>query len=384
MIIGIDGNEANVERRVGISEYAFELLRYFKEFTTSPDLIKVHSLWFIVYLKDNPLPHMPEWSENWQYRIVGPKMLWTQFGLPLHLFFDKPRPNIFFSPTHYAPRISPVPTAVAIMDLSYIHFPEMFTKKDLFQLIHWTAYSAKQAEVIFTISQSSKRDILKYYQVPEERVIVTYPGIKQESVIMKQESGIEEIKNKYGISDKYVLFVGTIQPRKNIERLIKAFDRVLKEDRHTNLQLIIVGKRGWLYESILKRPKELGIEEKVIFLNFVPDEELDILYRNALCFCLPSLYEGFGLPVLEAMKRGCPVITSKVSSLPEAGGEAALYFNPESVEDIAEKITELINNESLREKFIQKGFEQVKKFSWKKTAQETLELLQEVAKVGKI
>jgi len=372
MLIGIDGNEANVEKRVGISEYSFELLRQFKEF-------QISNVQFKIYLKGNPLPHMPEESENWQYKVVGPKKFWTQFALPMHLYFDKPRPDIFFSPTHYAPRLSPVPTAIAIMDLSYIYFPEMFAKKDLYQLKYWTAYSAKRAKIIFTISESSKRDILKYYHVSPERVVVTYPGIKFKIQPPSEGSKIktmEELQKKYDISDRYILFVGTIQPRKNIERLIEAFATTLKVNKDTMLQLIIVGKRGWLYESILRKPKELGIEGKVIFLDFAPDEELDFLYKNALCYCLPSLYEGFGLPILEAMKRGCPVITSNISSLPEAGGEAALYVNPESVEDIANKINELINDETLRKKLIEKGYEQIKKFSWEKTAKQTLEVLQ--------
>ena len=142
-----------------------------------------------------------------------------------------------------------------------------------------------------------------------------------------------------------------------------------------SLELIIVGKKGWLYEEILEAPKKFKIEDKVKFLDFVPDEDLPLLYKNALCFVLPSLYEGFGLPVLEAMKYGCPVITSNVSSLPEAGGDAALYVDPKSIDDIASKIKLLIADKKLRQELIRKGYEQVKKFSWEKTARETLRVL---------
>ena len=133
-----------------------------------------------------------------------------------------------------------------------------------------------------------------------------------------------------------------------------------------------------MYEEILGAPKKFGIEDKVKFLDFVTDEELQALYKNALCFILPSLYEGFGLPVLEAMQNGCPVITSNISSLPEAGGDAALYVDPQDVNDIADKIQKVISNQKLRDDMMEKGYKQVKKFSWEKTARETLKALEEV------
>ena len=373
MIIGIDGNEANVSRRVGISEYSFELLKQFKEFQFFPSRESMRNVKFRVYLKNIPMDHMPEESERWRYKVIGPRKFWTQFGLPLNLYITQPLPDIFFSPTHYAPRFSPVPTAISIMDVSYIHFPKLFAKRDLYQLRRWTAYSVRNAAQIFTISESSKNDIIKYYKVLPEKVIVTYPGIREISNIKHPMSNIKLLQEKYGISKDFVLFVGTIQPRKNISRLIDAFSQVIK--KHKDIQLIVIGKKGWLYEPILKKPSELGISQSVKFLDFVSDDELPIFYKNAVCYTLPSLYEGFGLPVLEAMQYGCPVITSNVSSLPEAGGDAALYINPKDVADIAKKITELVENTDLRKKLIEKGYTHVKKFSLKNTAEKTLEVL---------
>lgn len=365
MIIGIDGNEANVGKRVGISEYAYELLRQFVNIK-----FQISNVKFIIYLKDKPRKDMPNEAENWRYRVVWPRKLWTQIGLPFDLYTHKPIPNVFFSPTHYAPRFSPVPTIISVMDLSYIHFPGMFKKKDLYQLRNWTVYSVKKAKRIFTISEASKSDIIKQYKVPNDRVVVTYPGIK----LMTTMKNVH-IKEKYGIKGEYILFVGTLQPRKNIVRLVEAFSRL--KDR--NLELVIVGKKGWMYEDILQAPNKYNVESKVKFLEFVTDEDLAIFYKNALCFVLPSLYEGFGLPVVEAMQYGCPVITSNVSSLPEAGGDAAVYVDPENTDDIAKKIQQVIQGESLRKQMIKKGYEQVKKFSWEKTAKETLNVLQEVA-----
>lgn len=139
MIIGIDGNEANVKRKVGIGEYAFELLVQFKK-------LSVHGYQFTVYLKDAPLVQMPEESEDWKYVIVKPRKLWTQIGLPLYLFSHFPRPDVFFTPSHYAPRFSPVPTVIAIMDVAYLKFPHLFASKDLYQLREWTKYSAQNAK----------------------------------------------------------------------------------------------------------------------------------------------------------------------------------------------------------------------------------------------
>ncbi len=376
MIIGIDGNEANVERKVGIGEYAYQLITqlYDLRFT-------IQDVRFVIYLKDKPNSELPKEDEKWKYIIVGPKKLWTQIGLPLYLFTHFPRPNVFFTPTHYAPRFSPVPTAISVMDLSYLHFPELFAKKDLYQLTNWTEYSVKNATKIFTISNASRDDIIKQYKVKQEKVIVTYPGIKHAISNMNNALGKKDLQEKFGIKDKYILFVGTLQPRKNIVRLIEAFSNVKRQtSTDKGLQLVVVGKKGWLYEGILAAPKKFGVEEDVKFLDFVGDEDLPSLYKHALCYVLPSLYEGFGLPVIEAMKYGCPVITSNVSSLPEAGGDAAMYVDPLDSNDIAGKIEKVISSPTLREEMVKKGYTHIQKFSWEKAAKETLDVLISMAK----
>lgn len=365
MIIGIDGNEANQAQKVGISEYAYQLLLQF---------YKNESLAFQIYLKERPRPDMPKERVGWKYIVLGPKKLWTQIGLPLYLFTHFPRPSVFFSPTHYAPRFSPCPTAIAIMDVSYLHFPELFAKKDLYQLRAWTGYSAKKASRVFTISTASKNDILKQYNRAENEVVVTYPGIKESSTMHILTKG--DLERKFGISQKYILFVGTLQPRKNIERLVEAFSLLKNADK--NLQLVVVGKKGWLYEPILAAPEKYGVRDRVKFLEFVENDDLPSLYQHALFFVLPSLYEGFGLPVVEAMKYGCPVITSNVSSLPEAGGDAALYVNPESVTEITQAMEKLLDNPKLRQQMVKKGYEHIKQFSWEKAASKTLEVLEEI------
>lgn len=383
MLIGINGYEAVVPRfgyasktglprRVGSGEYCFELLLHLNR------IDKKNS--YIIYLPQNPTSDLPRESNNWRYKIVVPRKMWTFLGLSLEFLLRRSKPDIFFSPTHYLPIFSPSKSLISILDISYIRFPELFRKSDLNQLTKWTKYSVEKAKGVFTISRASKDDIIKEYGVPEEKVIVTYPGIKSEirsaswrTKFKMQNSKL--LKDKYGVERKYVLFVGTLQPRKNITRLVEAFSLLTNKD----INLIIVGKRGWLYEEILGAPKKFGVEDRIKFLDSVTDEDLPIFYQHAVCFVLPSLYEGFGLPVLEAMRYGCPVITSNISSLPEAGGDAALYVDPLDVNDIKNNLELIINDEKLRKKLVKRGYEQVKKFSWEKTAKQTLDFLTKVA-----
>src|SRR5579872_2047992 len=282
MIIGIDGNEANVQKRVGISEYAFELLMQF-----SSAKFKDQSAKFVVYLKDKPLPNLPKENSWFSYRILTPGKFWTQWRLPLDLYLHRPRPDIFFSMTHYAPRYSPVPTIVSVMDVSYLRFPEMFKTSDLYQLQHWTQYSVNNAKKVLTISNSSRDDIINIYKKSQADVVTIYPGIKQIQSLEPRIYAMKQIQTKYEVSDKFILFVGTLQPRKNIARLIEAFSKIKKadqEEKFKDLQLVIIGRRGWQYEEILAAPDKFGIPESVRFLENVPDGDLDVFYQHALCY----------------------------------------------------------------------------------------------------
>lgn len=362
MNIGIDGYEANIDNRVGIGRYAYEIITHLYP------LAKKHNV--TVFLPSRPRDDMPGETTSWKYKVVGPTKLWTFIGLPLAI--KKEKLDVFFSPTHYIPRFVSVPKVMAIMDLSYLKFPEMFRAKDLFQLRRWTAYSVIRAAKIITISKYSKDDIIQAYRVPEGRVVVTYPGLAMKSLAMSHEPSAKN----------YILSVGTLQPRKNYVRLIEAFSLFLKENKQkfSDLKLIIIGKRGWLYEDILAAPEKFGVRDKVKFLDFVRDEDLPGWYKNALCFALPSLYEGFGLPVLEAMAYKCPIVISRVSSLPEIADKAGVYVDPESVESISRGLLIAVRQRNLIQgkTRIATGLIQVKKFTWEKAARQTLEVLETV------
>jgi len=361
MIIGVDANEANVPMKVGVSVYTLNLLRYFRKRADKNTQFKI-------FLRHKPSSDLPDANRYFSYEVISGIVFWSQIFLPLHLY-SKRDVDIFFSPAHYAPRFCPVPTVITIHDLSYIYFPGDFLKKDLYQLRNWTQYSIHKAKKIIAVSKTTKNDIMKAYQIPEERVEVVYNGYEKELKIKNLESKI-----KIDTKNPYILYVGTLQPRKNIVTLIQAFAKF--KDSYPEFKLIVAGKKGWLFESIFDFVSELGLNNDIYFSDYVTDQQLAFLYKNAFCFVLPSLYEGFGIPILEAMSFGCPVISSFASSLPEVGGDACLYFDPQGVDDLVEKIKQIKNDTKLRADLIQKGKKRVKEFSWEKCGEETLSIIQ--------
>ncbi|MDO8259911.1 MAG: glycosyltransferase family 1 protein, partial [Candidatus Magasanikbacteria bacterium] len=355
MVIGVDGNEANVDEKVGVSLYTLNLLRYFESHAT-------RDVQFVIYLRTPPTVDLPGENQFYKYRIVKGKFLWSQIFLPYELFIKR-QINGFFAPAHYAPRFCPVPCVVTVHDLSYLLYPNEFKKTDLYQLTHWTKYSVRRAKHIIAVSKTTKKDIIKNYQISDQSVSIIYNGFEKQSN-KNQET---KILNKNHLkSGQYILFVGTVQPRKNLQLLIAAFDKYFES--YKDYKLVIAGRDGWLSKPIYEKVHELGIEQSVIFTCYVSDDERTDLYKNALAFVMPSLYEGFGIPVLEAMSNKCPVIASQNSSLPEVGGDACLYFDPLNLQDLLEALIAITEKSELRKELISKGEKQISKFSWEKTA----------------
>lgn len=364
MLIAIDGVAANDLKRVGVSVYTFELLKYFYEKASN-------ELQFVVYLKDQPRNDLPVENENFCYRVVPGPFLWSRIFFPLALMIDK-KPDVFFAPAHYLPPFVPCPSVVTIHDLAYEYFPEEFLKTDLYKLQNWTKDAVKKAVKVIAVSNNTKADVLKSYGVPDNKVKVIYNGLSNR---------LQETSNKKQTNFKFILYVGTLQPRKNITGLIEAFNLLIQEK--PEYKLVIAGKKGWLYDEIFQKVKDLKLKDKVIFTGYVSDSKLINLYQNASVLVLPSLYEGFGLPILEAMSFGCPVATSNVSSLTEIGGDACLYFDPNDKIEIKNKIARLLDNEALKNELIAKGRERIKQFSWHKCGKKTLEILIESSDVDK-
>lgn len=349
MLIGIDANEANVRNRVGSNEFAYQILCQLY------DQDKINQ--YLIYLKDQPLSSLPAERHSWQYRILKPGFLWTQWRLPLSLFLDQPQPDVFLTLGHYAPRFSPIPTMICIMDLAFLKFPKTFRRSDLWQLKLWTAYSVKQAQHIFAISQATKKDLITAYSVPERNISVTYPGVGQLQTTVQSP-----------VKGRYLLYVGTLQPRKNLDNLIKAFSKLPARTVPAGTHLVIAGKTGWLYQ-----PKP---QQNVQFLGFVSQDKLPALIKSSIGLVLPSLYEGFGIPVVQAMALGTPVLVSRNSSLPEIVADCGLYIEPPfGHEEIKQGIIQLLENKPT---LLTKAKERVKQFTWAKSAQKILEVINEL------
>ncbi len=237
--------------------------------------------------------------------------------------------------------------------------------------------SLKSADKIIAISEATKKDITELYNIDKSKISVVYNGTNFENVGNIDEKMQKEIRQKFGIENvPYILFVSTIEPRKNIETLIKAFNYI-KEKYNTNLKLILAGGLGWKFEGILKLFEESKYKEDIVMPGFISKEEKKYLYQNAEAFVYPSLYEGFGLPILEAMAEKTLVITANNSSLPEVGGDVAFYYNDTlNCEELGEKIQEVLSlNDEQKQERINKGIEQIKKFTWEKCAKETLDII---------
>lgn len=373
--IGINGNEANVPHRVGIGQYTFELIKHLEKIDSGSQ--------FKIYLETAPAKDFPPESSSWKYDVLGPRSFWVPTKLQAKLISEKlsgRAPDVFFTPGHYSPFIMPMPSVISIMDMSFERFPEYFKKKDYYQLKYWTAASARIARKIITISNFSKSEICKIYNLPSDKVVVTYCGYDQSRFNdgVKQ-AGIKKVLSKYKITQPYLIFLGTLQPRKNLPRLIEAFHQ-LKNNDH---QLVVVGminegRGGWMNESIFDLVKKLGLGKRIIFTGYVPDEEAPLLLAGATVYVLPSLYEGFGLPPIEAMATGVPVVVSRVSSLPEICGDQAVYIeDPLKSESIATALHKALSfSRTERENRIQSGISFVKRYNWSNTAKETLKVLQ--------
>ena len=355
LLIAIDANEANIKNRVGVNQFAFEIIWGIYRLTKKDKQRQS----FRIFLQDKPLTDLPPETSWWQYETFGPKLFWTRTGLVKRLFFRKPRPDVLFSPSHYGPGISPIPYVISIMDLGFLKFKNQFTAKDLYQLKSWTKQSVKKSKKIIAISKFTKKDIIANYQVEKDKVIVAHPGFTKTN--SKVTSHMEK---KLDIKSDYILYLGTMKPSKNIEGLIRAFNILVSEKRIKDSKLVIAGKKGWLYQSIYNLVGELGLEKEIIFTGFVPDSETNNLIKNAKAFVMVSFWEGFGIPVLEAMNLGVPVVCSNTGSLPEIAENSAILVNPKNISQIAHEIEKVLKNKRLRTSLIKRGRARAKMFDW--------------------
>lgn len=270
--------------------------------------------------------------------------------------------DVFFSPDNYLSLRSSVPTVMVVHDIAYVHYPDQvpFIFKKFYQ--HFVPKYLKRADTIVTVSHYTKEDMIQHFPNTKNKIIVTCNGCKPDFQPLNPET-VQRIRAQYASGQAYFFYVGSINPRKNVHRLISAFDR-FKQQSQSETKLLIGGRFGWQTGAVKTAYENAQHKEDIVFLGYVSDEALPRLMAAALALTYISLFEGFGVPLLEAMQCGVPVITSNISSMPEVVGEAGLLVNPESVEDIAEKMFCIYKEENLRKDLIEKGKRQAQRFTW--------------------
>jgi glycosyltransferase involved in cell wall biosynthesis len=279
-----------------------------------------------------------------------------------------------------APPFCPCPVVVSIHDLSFEHLPQTFKRRSRTQLRLTVRHSARRAARIISLSEHGRRDIIETYGITAERVSAIPLAAPSHFAPVHDNRELQRVRHNYGIDGDYILTVGSIQPRKNLARLVQAYASLRGNKSADKLpKLVLVGKSGWLYDDTLRALKETGVADTVVLTGYVPQEDLPALYSGALCFVYPSYFEGFGLPPLEAMKCGAPVIVGNKTSLPEVVADAALTVDPFDVEAIASAMQRVIESPALREELSIKGQARAETFDWRETARKTLAIYQEVA-----
>ena len=306
-------------------------------------------------------------SERATTRVIPFPRLWTHLRFAAALWRD--RPDLTWVPAHTLPVLFPGRAAVTVHDLGYRLFPQAHPPRQRLYLDLTTRYSAARASVVLADSRATADDLMRFYGTPAAKIRVVYPGVDAPPI-----GDAAAARRKYGLPERYFLFLGTLQPRKNIARLVQAYQRWRAAHPDDPAALVLAGGQGWLYD-----PAWTAGADGVILPGYVDDADKGALYAGALALVFPSLYEGFGFPVLEAMHSGTPVICSNTSSLPELAGDAALLVDPLDVEAIAGAMAALSDDEALRASLRAKGAEQARKFTWDAAARAALDIWDELS-----
>ena len=370
MKIAIDVSEAYIQDRTGPGNYVYNFLQAMSRIGSDNE--------YHLYHHSGCLGSQDTMNNSFSMHHVNApvnRTLWSQVLLPYAM--RKEKYDVVHVPGHRMPLHKRHKTVITIFDLAYIYFRDCFKPMHYARLKYFTERSLSKADRIIAISESTKQDIVREYHINPDKINVVYLGVDPTQFPVIVPEVVSDIKKKHSLKDEYIVHVGTMQPRKNLMRLIAAFDAI-KGSSHADLQLVLIGKKGWMYKDIFSLVQELHLERDVILLDYVDNNTLSGIMRGAKALVYPSLYEGFGLPILEAFSCGLPVIASRSSSLPEIGGDAVIYFDPYNTDEIIHAISELLEDADKRAEMAQKGRERVNLFSWEKTARETIEAYEKV------
>jgi len=339
MVIGINAVAAFIKPRTGVEEYTYQLIKHLAMLEGA----QKHR--FILYSNKNLKWSLP---------------MWTQVRLSAEMIFNKP--DVLFIPVHVLPLVHPRNSVVTIHGLEYEYYPQMYPKKHLAYLRWSTKYALRNASKVIAISENTKKDLIELYNGDPEKIQVVHHGVGIPDGILSRKVN--------GNKDKgypYILYIGRLETKKNIHGLIRAFE-LLKKRYQVPHKLVLAGLKGYQYDKI-------NFSKDIILKGYVSEKEKWQLLKNADMFVFPTFYEGFGMPILEAQVSGCPVITSNVSSMPEVAGQGAILVKPENIEEICDRMYQIIEDRDFKERLVNEGYENAKRFSWKKCAQETLRVL---------
>jgi glycosyltransferase involved in cell wall biosynthesis len=376
LVIYIDVSAA-VHRRAGLGRYAASLTRALvrreRAGSRSAGGLEPLPRYALFYNRERGiepltgLEHLPTSTVALGYK---PWRMLVWMGQLARVGFDRLMPHVrlFHATEHLLLPLRSVPTVLTVHDLIFRHLPEHHKPLNRWYLNWALPLYCRRATHIIAISECTRRDLIAAYGVAPEKTSVIHEAADPRFTPQTVDH-VAAVRRRYGLPERYLLFVGTIEPRKNLTRLLHAFE-ALRTDALTDA-LVVAGKRGWLYGDFFAELEASPVREEVFLPGYVPDEDLPALYAGAQALVWPSLYEGFGLPVLEAMACGTPVACSGTSSLPEVGGEAALYFDPASTEHVTETLRRLLGDPDLRAELVGRGFEQAARFSWDRVAAET-------------
>jgi len=356
-------------RSAGVHQYIRHLLRHLGQVN--------EGVRYTVLLGEGVLPPgvaLPVLRSRWPTSRAVVRVAWEQLVQPWAL--RRIRADLVHGPVFVGPVFAPCPVVLTIHDLSFIRFPDLFRPANRLYLTVLTRLSARRARRLIAVSAQTAGEATRLLGVNPARVDVVYHGVEPVFRPLPADE-IAAFRQRRGLPERFVLFVGTLEPRKNLVRLVEAFARIrhgsndFSRFRDGRVRLVLAGGQGWLYDELFAKVEALGLGEEVIFPGYVMDDELPLWYNAAAALAYPSVYEGFGLPVLEAQACGTPVLTSNVSSLPEAAGDAALMVDPCDVEALAGGLHRLLTDELLRHQLRERGLVHARRFSWPRTAQET-------------
>ncbi len=373
MKIGFDLRTIAKGRRTGIEEYTLNILQ---------ELLKSKEDEFLLFYNAFLKSQVPKFI----LKRKNAKLF--DFNVPDKLvgffsFFSQPKvddilggTDVFFSPHFMSSYVKKSKKVVVFHDLSFLYYPEFFSfKKRYWHFLQNPKKQAKNADMIITVSESTKFDIVEFYKIEEKKIKVIYPGVNRNFKPLFKNEILESVRKKYDLPERFILYFGTIEPRKNIEGIISAFEKVREKEK---ISLVLAGTFGWLFDDILNKAKNSKFKNDIVFTGFVNQNDKVHIYNMAELFLYPSFFEGFGMPPLEAMACGVPAIVSNCSSMPEVVGDSAVLVNPYNENEIAQAILAILKDEKLKKTFKEKGILRSKKFSWEKAGKETLKVLKSV------